>query len=301
MSTTGMTEKMTVGVFSPGEAVTPERIQAGLEVLQRRGIRVVQAPNLFARHRFYAGTVAQRVDDIHFLLKQDSVQVLYASRGGSGGLQLLPHVDFEWWRKRPRPLVGFSDVTALQWALWEKAGVPSISGMTLTTQLREENPFLDFFFSLLSGKATHLDSTLIADASLTVLQAGEAHGVLLGGTLSMICSLLGTPYFPRTENLILFLEDVNEPLYRIERFLMQLKLAGVLDRTVALLLGQFLWQGKSLNIEEAVREFVPGNLPVVAGFPYSHVPHSCPLPLGVPARLKTEPFSLTWEPIVANW
>jgi len=283
-----------IGLVAPAGPIEEEKILPGIRLLEEAGFKIKFAPHLFGKFRFFSGTMEQRLKDIHNFLIDPEIEALYAVRGGVGSSQLLPGLDFSLWKKQRKLLIGFSDITALQWALWQKTGLPSLSGMTLTSQLRAENPFAGLFFEILRGERLFYTENDLPPDDFTVLREGRAQGVLIGGTLSIINSLLGTPYFPRLSNIILFLEDINEPVYRIERMLVQLKLAGVLNQVVGLILGRFKSDNRFLDFWQEVEYLFPPSVPVVGNYPYGHFVRSCVLPSGVQAELQTSPFLLKW-------
>jgi muramoyltetrapeptide carboxypeptidase len=192
-------------------------------------------------------------------------------------------------------LVGFSDITALQWPLWQISQTRSFSGMTFTMQLNQFNPYLRDFFNQIRGIKRHISTEDIRETELVYKNKSEVTGILVGGTLSIICSILGTPYFkPINRDIILYLEDLNEELYRIERMIVQLKLAGIFKRVKGLIFGDFMHNNKSLNVWPAVKDHIPLNIPIILNFPYGHAPHSYPLPFGIKTNLKFDPFLLEW-------
>jgi muramoyltetrapeptide carboxypeptidase len=228
------------------------------------------------------------------LLVQDpSVELLLSLRGGYGVTQILPLIDFNAIaaaiRQRGLMLCGYSDFTALSLALLAKTGAPSYAGPSAVSFGSEQlDPFTEArFWQAQQGALEPLE--FATDAGHC-----EANGVLWGGNLTMLVSLLGTPYFPDVEGGILFVEDVNEHPYRIERMLLQLFYAGVLSRQKALLLGQF--SNYRLTDYDAgydlldVIEQLKGRraCPIVGGLPFGHVPHQVTLPVGLPVRLSVE-------------
>lgn len=284
-----------IGLIAPAGFVQKDQIQPAVSILESNGFRLKMGEHLFGSHRFFSGTIQERLADIHAFLKDPRIQGLYAVRGGVGSAQLLPYLDFNLWKTSGKLLIGFSDLTALQWALWYRTGVPSWSGMTLTSQLHPTNPFLKMFFNFLLGRQNHISVEELPNQELSVARTGRAEGILIGGTLSIINSLLGTPFFPGLDSIILYLEDENEPLYRLERFLIQLNLAGVTERITGLILGRFRNANQPIDIWPEVAYLFSENIPVILNFPYGHFPHICPLPIGVHAFLEADPFSLIWQ------
>jgi muramoyltetrapeptide carboxypeptidase len=253
----------------------------GEEVLERSELR-------------YAGSDVQRVADINALATLDVLpDIALSIRGGYGATRLLEHLHYDALRERlanqPMVLVGHSDFTALQMALYAKSGLVSFGGPMLGP---------DFGAKELSPLTwRHFWRTISApqgNASWDCGDVGEfaVEGPLWGGNLAMLCSLLQTPYFPRIEGGILFVEDVGEPPFRIERMLYQLHLTGVLARQRALVLADFTQcrpaaydNGYDLDDGFAqIRRLV--GIPVLSGMPFGHDPDKFTLPFGVPARLR---------------
>lgn len=242
----------------------------------------------------YAGSDAERAADINALATLDTLpDVALAIRGGYGATRLLEHLHYDALRERlagtDTVLVGHSDFTAIQLALHAKCGLVTFGGPMFDPDFDAEVPSaltLPHFWHTVRAAQGHAGWDSSGDHDL------DAEGPLWGGNLAMLCSLLGTPYFPRIDGGILFVEDVGEPPYRIERLLYQLHLAGVLGRQRALLLGDFTGcrqgahdNGYDLSAALAQIRRVAG-IPVLDGLPFGHVPDKVTLPFGVPARLR---------------
>jgi len=255
----------------------------GLDVLERTELR-------------YAGSDAERAADLNALATLDALpDIALAIRGGYGATRLLEHLRYDALRERldgsSIVLVGHSDFTAIQLALHAKSGLVTFGGPMLGPDFGAELP------SALT--VPHFWRTVRAAQGSAQWTSGGEHaldleGPLWGGNLAMICSLLGTPYFPRIDGGILFVEDVGEPPFRIERLLYQLHLSGVLGRQRALILGDFTDcrpsaydNGYGLAEGFAQLRRVAG-IPVLDGLPFGHVPDKFTLPFGVPARLRVE-------------
>jgi muramoyltetrapeptide carboxypeptidase len=284
-----------IGLIAPAGYIEPEEIQAGVEILKAEGFRVKMARHLFGRHRYFSGTISQRIKDIRRFLYNPKIKALYAVRGGSGSGQLLPYIEYKKWKKSGKMLIGFSDITALQLALWYKSDIFSFSGMTLTFQFRENNPFLSLFIKHLLNQRKSITQNDLRKENIIIARHGAARGYLMGGTLSIITSLLGTPYFPKPKrDIILFIEEVNEPPYRIERSIVQMKLAGIFQRARAIIFGRFKLEDRFVDIWSGIKYHFPDNIPVILNFPYGHFPEACALPIGLWAELQTNPFKLSW-------
>lgn len=254
---------------------------SGLDVLERVELR-------------YAGSDAERAADINALAVMDTLpDITLAVRGGYGATRLLPHLEYGALRERlggsDAVLVGHSDFTAIQMALYAQSGLVTFGGPMLGPDFGAEivNDFTQQqFWNTLRAPASTAEWTTDDGAEIDV------EGPLWGGNLAMLCSLIGTPYFPDIEGGILYVEDVSEPPFRIERLLYQLHLSGVLGRQRALLLGDFTdcnprGYDNGYDIEQGflqLRSVV--NVPVVGGLPFGHEAAMFTLPFGVPARLQ---------------
>ncbi|MCC7005898.1 MAG: LD-carboxypeptidase [Ottowia sp.] len=263
----------------------------GVAFLQAQGHTVRGVDTVLRRYQRFAGQDQVRIDEINAiaLLPKDT-QLVMAVRGGYGLSRLLPHIDLDGLAVRITQsglrLVGHSDFTALQLALLAH-GAPSVMGPMLGGDFGAALPnqaMLDSFNALPLGQQQH---SFLTDAADVI----DVSGVLWGGNLTLLCSLLGTPYFPYIDQGILLIEDVNEHPYRIERMLLQLHYAGILTRQKAVVFGEFSEyrlsdydQGYDLSaLLSYIRETLP--VPVVTNFPFGHIAHKRSLTLGLRARL----------------
>lgn len=287
-----------IGFVTPASAVAREAVDPGLRLLTDHGYRIVTAPHAFDTNGITAAPEADRLADIHGFLDDPEIGAIWALRGGYGTMQLLEGLDYDRFAARPRLLVGFSDVTALQWGMFTRIALPTLSGLAVTLQVRADNPYWPLSHDILTGRRTAIDDTALVGERLGVRQPGTAEGWLLGGTLSMICALAGTPFFPDTDAIILFIEDIEEPLYRIDRCLRQLALMNFWKRVRGVVLGRFLWEGRALDAYPLLAPLIGPDIPVLDGMPYGHFAHSLPLPSGVPAVLSTAPARLEWAPFL---
>jgi len=251
----------------------------GVEVLERFALR-------------FAGSDAERAGDINALATMDVLpDIALTTRGGYGAARLLPHLHYaalgERLRQAPLALVGHSDFTALQLALYARCGLCTFSGPLLADLGAEPRSEFSWrqFWATLGAPATSVAWSTDATVDL------DLDGTLWGGNLAVLCSLLGTPYFPAVDGGILFVEDIGEAPYRVERMLYQLHLSGVLGRQRALLLGSFSEcrpgsrdNGYDLAAAFAQIRAVAG-IPVVDGLPHGHAAEQLTLPFGAAARL----------------
>ncbi|MEL6821635.1 MAG: LD-carboxypeptidase [Calditrichota bacterium] len=284
-----------VGLVAPAGAVKPEQVQESLRLLDNLGIIAVPGKHAFANNGIVSAPHEHRLDDIHSFLRDDHISAIWALRGGYGSMQLLRDLDYHLLAEKPRWIIGFSDLTAFQWALFNKLKLPTLSGFTLTSQLHSGNPWLHTGLQMLAGERRKLTAADVAATSIEEVIPGRARGTILGGTLTMIAALCGTPYFNQRRNLILLLEDVNEPLYRLDRIIQQLDMMGFWKKVRGIILGRFIYGAGELDILPSLLPRLQAGTPVVSGFPYGHYADSCPMPLGVRAEFETRPFFLRWR------
>ena len=248
-------------------------------------------PHALAREGYLAGDDASRLADLNAAIRDPRIDGIWCLRGGYGVMRILDAIDYDALRRAPKPIIGFSDITALHLAVRARSGIVSYHGPAARAEL---TPFSRESLACATGTTTATSAARdpFADAPpLTWLQEGRAVGPLEGGNLALLCSLLGTPYAARLDGAILVLEDVNEPLYRIDRMLRQLILSGALGRLAGLCFGAFTDRGdesdatpRSLDVlfSEAAAH-VRG--PVVSNAPVGHIPDQWTLPLGARAEL----------------
>lgn len=245
---------------------------------------------------------AERAAQLQRALTAPGVEAVLCARGGYGTMRLLPHLDWNAIaRATPRWIVGYSDITALQLACWTRLRWPSLSG-PVVTEWAALSPAMRADVFRATGPEPYAP-TWYGDIAPTPWVTGTATGPLLGGTLSILTRLLGTPYMPDMNGAVLLLEDVQEPPYAVDRMLMHLQLAGVLDTLAGALLGQFSTPDSvtqpSLSMETVLRDyFADRPYPVLAHVPYGHLLPRCTLPLGPPIHLElnTNQVTVTCDP-----
>jgi len=238
---------------------------------------------------YLAAPDAVRAEGLHAAIGDPTIDGIICARGGYGCLRLLSRIDWTLARDHPTLLVGYSDVTALHLAFYARAGWTGLSGPVVTEWATATEQTLGPFRSLAQGTVFSAN-----DPSLTPLRPGTASGPLLGGNLSVLSRLLGTPYAPDWSGAILVLEDVAEAPYRIDRTLNHLAQNGVLKILSGVVLGQFTSdtqtdQQSSLSMHEVFEDyFADRPYPVATGLPYGHLLPRCTLPIGVPVQLEVQ-------------
>jgi muramoyltetrapeptide carboxypeptidase len=279
-----------LAISSPSEATRIEEAKLRLEA---RGARVTIADNIAYSHRGYlAGSDDERVEELNRYLNSDEFDAFLFSRGGYGAMRILDRIDYEAIRRNPRPVVGFSDLTALHQAMATQVNVASFHGPMLNLDfwsgLSPENE--KWFWSMLGGAApmTH------TFAQAQVVCDGEAEGILFGGCLSLTAALIGTPYDFWIDGGIWFWEDVEEPTYRIDRMLTHLRLSGRLQKIRGVAIGKLKGCGSESEIDALLHEtFDSYGVPVVRDLPFGHHGDNLLMPIGAPVRLSASSLTLT--------
>jgi len=279
-----------LAISSPSEM---PRIEAGVRALEQRGLRVTLAKNIDHRYRGYlAGIDDERLEQLNHYLRSDDVDAFFFARGGYGAMRILDRIDYGAISANPRPIIGFSDITALHQAVAVRCGIGSFHGPMVNLDWFEGlTPYIErWFWSTLAGEAplTHPFS-----ANQVVLE-GEAEGILFGGCLSLTTALTATPYDFWIDDGIWFFEDVEESPYRIDRMLTHLRLAGRLQKIRAVVIGKLKGCGSDAEIEALLHEFfASSNIPVIRDLPFGHHGDNLLMPIGGHVRVSTRDRTFT--------
>ncbi|MGH9321869.1 MAG: S66 peptidase family protein [Vicinamibacteria bacterium] len=284
-----------IGVPAPASPVRKEFVERGVSALERLGFRVRLGKKLYARWRYTAGSPEDRLGDWIDLWEDPEVSALFCARGGYGSIELLPELPPELLRENPKVVLGSSDVTALHAFLAREVGLVSFHGPMVAQQIAREAYDSQQLLELLGS--VDPPGRLAADAT-ELLHRGTAEGMLLGGCLSIVAALAGTPYLPSFRGSILFLEDTQVKPFQIDRMLSQLRLAGLLEGVRGIVFGEMTdceqhpQQGYSM--QELLRDWTaPLRVPVLFGFPSGHTRGgSLTLPLGIRCRLDDDGLTL---------
>lgn len=281
-----------MAVIAPASAPPdPQAYADGVAALRQRGLHV-EAPEAIPPFGYLAGPDDVRIEAWNDLLDRDDLDAIICARGGYGTLRILPYLDYDRARERAPLIVGYSDVTALQLALLARAGVPSLSGPMVAPDWSRMDDFSeDIFWRFASGEHGFEMHGPKGDI-LWKMKSGSVEGMIVGGNLTMVASLIGTPYMPDLTGAILFLEEIGEPPYRVDRLMAQLQLGGVLDAIGGLVFGAFTGiapsnGGPTLHLRDVMdyyAQMVDG--PVGAGLIYGHIRPKLSIPIGVQARLE---------------
>ncbi len=282
-----------VALVAPsGLLADPAHVARAEENARSLGWVPLLGKNVSAAHAYFAGTDDERARDLNAALSDDAVDAIWFVRGGYGAMRLLRDIDYGALKSNPRPLIGFSDITAIHSAVHRECGIVSFHGPTARGTLSE--------FSrnhLLSAVAAHENSCGVAPAG-RVIRSGRASGRIAGGNLALIAALMGTPWSIDFEGAILVIEDIDEHVYRVDRMLQQLLLAGALERCAGIVAGDFRPPaGEVLDAGRTVDDVIAevadaAGVPCFSGAPFGHITDQWTIPLGSIAEMDTADCSL---------
>jgi muramoyltetrapeptide carboxypeptidase len=279
-----------VGVAAPCARFDRAKLYKGIECLKTLGFAVRVPERIFETHRYLAGEDATRAGVIHDLAADPHVKGIICARGGFGAMRILPYLDWDLIRAHPKLFIGFSDATALLTALMQQAGIGGIHGPNLTS-LADAAP--DTLAALKAAMTGSLLPVTVPDG--LCLKPGRAEGMLAGGNLATLTHLLGTGFAPDFSKGILFLEDVGEPAYKIDRMLSQMKLAGRFDDLCGVAAGSFDGCEHPAYLPEIFDDiFGEYGIPVLMGLAAGHGPVNLSLPMGRQVSLDADRMTLNW-------
>ncbi|WP_126652930.1 S66 peptidase family protein [Chryseobacterium aureum] len=285
-----------IAVISPAGAVDASQLEKGIEMIKSRGFEPVLGEHLYTRFSNgynYAGTEKERAKDINWALNDTEIRAVWASRGGYGCQHLIQHLKLKNFTENPKWYIGYSDNTVIQSYLLKK-GFVSIHGQTIKTSsfgVTEES--YDLIFDILKGKKPKYNLK-----SHQFNKEGNIEGELVGGNLALIYALLGTKYSFDFKDKILFIEDIGENFYALDRMIMSLELAGVFSKIKGLIVGGMTNMGdekENKSYEESFDEFAyklisdrvsKYKFPVVFAFPNGHIKDNRPLLIGANVQMK---------------
>lgn len=273
-----------IGVLAPAGPVEKEELRAGVEALEFLGFPVVLSPHALCREGYLAGKDDLRLHDLHAMFQDERVKAILCARGGYGVLRLLDSLDFELIRRHPKILIGYSDITALLLAVYKKTRVVTVHGPVLRDLVKNRGENLKSLMRLLTSR----EPAAWRFEGARALRKGTAEGNLVGGNLSLLTRLLGTPFMPSPKGALLFMEEKGEPLYRIDRMLTHLRLSGFLAGCAGFMIGALIDCDEPAAVEALIEERLGDlNVPLMTGVPVGHGEENIALPIGVKAVLDT--------------
>ncbi len=296
----------TIALVAPAGELDGEAMERVRRRLIELGYKTTQRPDLLRQRGYLAGDDATRAAELMDAFRNPQVDAIFPGTGGYGATRMLDRLDYDVIRANPKILIGFSDITALHLAVWRRSRVVTFHSPNPMYSIGAENPSdpftLDLFWRAITPQPDDPRRTVSAPENATAVKTvrgGVAEGRLVGGNLSLVSTLMGTEYEIQTDGCLLFLEDVRERPYRVDRFLSQLRLAGKLDRPAGVILGQFTRSEpkpdeSTLSMDQVFDDyFADAPYPVVKNFPVGHHRINATLPIGVLAELNADRGVLT--------
>jgi muramoyltetrapeptide carboxypeptidase len=287
----------TIMLVAPAGPADKERVEKSRQVLEKMGFRVIVPKNLYRKSGYLAGTDDERAAELNAAIADPNVQAIFPCRGGYGLTRIIDRIDYAAFRKSPKVLIGFSDLTALHLAIARKAKVITFHGPMPQASLWRDDG--DYAWSAGSLWRAVLADKYKGETGYTIelpkdqpkpqrLVGGKATGRLVGGNLTLICATLGTPYAIDAKGKLLFLEDTGEAPYRVDRLFSQLRLAGILDDAAGVIVGTFD-KTDADEVAKIVRQYCAGlKKPVIVDFPVGHTALNATLPHGALAELDAD-------------
>lgn len=274
----------TVAVVSPSGIIkNNQNVLNAIKLLKEWGLNVIQGNFIFNKYNFFAGTDQERFDDLQKFLDNEQIKAIFCTRGGYGLMRLLPNINLEHFHYYPKIVIGYSDITSLLNYIYKKTFFPSIHGLMLNSFFNDStNKSIQFLYQILFENI-NIEYVLPYNE---YNMFGTSEGILVGGNLSIIYSLQATPYEIDTYNKILFIEDINENIYHIERMLLNLKYSGKFENLKGLIIGEFInikdtSPSFGMNVNEIIKNIIKDyNFPVIFNFPAGHGNINYPLIIG---------------------
>lgn len=301
----------TVGLITPATYVSdPDRLLLAERTIRYFGLQMKKGRHVGKRAGYLGGTVEQRVEDIHGMFEDPEVKAIFCIRGGYGAGQLLDRIDYGLISRNPKIFLGYSDITTLHLAILKRAGLVTFHGPVVLSKFTEytRQYFRKALFepAPIGLVANPPDSDPLRPAHLLrTIRGGKARGPLAGGNLSLVSATMGTPYEIDTRGRILFLEDVGEQPYAVDRMLTQLRLAGKLDAAAGIVFGECRECGprefqpsfeSTFSLGEVLDDILGSlKVPVFSGMTFGHTDDQATLPMGVAATLDADRGELVIE------
>lgn len=296
----------TVGIISPS-AATADRMEFtyAKEAMEALGFKVKLGKNLMNRFGHLAGTDQERAEDLNQMFGDPEVKAIICIRGGSGASRILPLIDYEKVKSNPKPLMGYSDITALHCALHSQTGLitfhgPNGSGSWNSFNVKQfENLFFNQEKVTFKNEGGKGDELVLKANRIQTLKGGIAEGKILGGNLTVLTALSGTPYYPDFQEAILFIEDIGEDPYRIDRMMSTLQLNGTLGKIKGFIFGQCSdckpgGGYGSLTVDQILDQYIlPLNIPAYTGAMIGHIPRQFIVPVGARVKIDADAGTFT--------
>lgn len=279
-----------LGVCAPSACFDTEKLNKGIQVLQNLGFEVKVPEEIFKKKRYLAGDDILRANVINKLFSDPEIDGIICARGGFGAMRVLNHLNWNTIKQNPKPFIGFSDNTALLLSIISETGNLVIHGPNVVSFASAPQKNIDSFYRTLMGS---FDTLKVVNGK--IITSGKCTGVLKGGNLATISHLLGTKFQPDFNGSVLFLEDIGEPAYKIDRMLTQMKMAGLFDGIQGVITGVFKNCDNDKYVEEILFDtFEEYNIPVLSGLDAGHGKVNLSLYMGTDIVMDTRSANIYW-------
>lgn len=298
-----ITKGATIGLIAPGSFIRKDQLEKTKQSVKKLGFIPYHTPRILNRHGYLAGTDKERIEDLHEMFTNKTVDAILCVRGGYGCTRLLPLIDYKLIKNNPKPLIGYSDITALHISIYKNT---SLVGYHAAVGISTYNNYtVKHLMKTLTETANEQiinyekePDTDLPEYDCFTITKGAAQGVLIGGNLSLLASMIGTKYDLDYSGKLLFIEEIAEYPYKIDRMLTQMRQAGKFDNIKGIICGVFkscdidgneTTKENSFSLKELLTDRLSDlGVPVLYGFSFGHVKNKCTLPIGIEAKLDTE-------------
>ncbi len=267
----------TVGIVSLAGAINDDRdkIESAKKYFESKGLNVKLSKNIYDSNRYLAGDDEVKISELEHFFADPEIDIIINARGGYGSIRLINRIDYEIIKNNPKPFIGFSDITALLLMIYKRTGIVTYHGPMVISDFADIAPFTEEFFN----KAINKEK--LEFAGTTIYQRGRAEGIIWGGNLATVVSLCGQDFLPN-EDFIFFTEDLNEPVYKIDRMFQQLiNIHKFRDKCKGIVLGDFLDVDNTEWLEGFFKDLASNtNIPVIGGFKITHGQEKITIPVG---------------------
>ncbi len=291
----------TIGLIAPSGYIREGQLEQALETVKKLGIEPYYTDRIFEQDSYLAGSDQNRLDDLHHHFENEDVKAIWCIRGGFGATRLLPQINYDLIKNNHKIFMGYSDITALHYAFYKKANLLSfhapMAGEKLSSHNLEELKNILFEDKKIITHYQDKNKDDNSEYSYNIINKGKAKGKLIGGNLSLITSLIGTEYNLDYQDKIVYIEEIAEPPYKIDRMITQLLIATNLSKASAIILGVFKkcsekyysnLSKNECNLHELfIEKFANIKVPIVCGFSFGHIENNTIMPFGVNVKIDT--------------
>jgi len=280
-----------VGIVAPASTTSPERLQMTVDFLIEKGFEVVVSDDIIPQTEYGVGdgSTAVRAGAFNALARDPEIKAIFCLRGGYGSMHILQDIDYMALKRNKPIFIGYSDITAMHIAIFNKTGLVTFHGPMLSSNYEQTESF-DLLFTMLMEPADRFNLKNIDNSPFSVINEGITEGVLIGGNLTLISSLMGTEFEPDFKNKILFFEELGEAPYKLHRYIWQLKLAGVLDEVAAIIIGDILpdkeYDDPDISMKVIFEALEGTNIPVLYNVRLGHDDNPITIPHGARVRIE---------------